>query len=84
MKIRSIVCTVVAGLTINILLVNVVYAYLDPGTGGALIQGILAALATIVVIGKLYWYRLLRFFGIRKSKVDKEQIETSDEQNNSK
>jgi len=84
MRIKSIVATVVLGLIGNILLVNGAYAYLDPGTGSALIQGILAALATIAVVGKLYWYRLLRFFGIRKSKVDKEQIETSDEQNNSK
>ena len=84
MRIKSIVATVVLGLIGNILLVNGAYAYLDPGTSGALIQGILAALATTAVVGKLYWYRLLRFFGFRKSKVDKEQTHTSDKQDNSK
>ena len=82
MRRKSIVVSMVAGLTVNILLVNVAYAYLDPGTGGALIQGILAALAAIVVVGKLYWHRLLRLFGIRKSKSDGEQADTSDKQDN--
>ena len=66
MKTKFIVSTVLAGLVGNLLLVNVAYAYLDPGTGSALLQGLLAALAAIAVIVKLYWYRLLRFFGIRK------------------
>ena len=43
------------------------YAYLDPGTGSALIQGILGALAAIGVVLKLYWHRLLRLLGIRKA-----------------
>ena len=60
------------------------YAYLDPGTGSVLIQGVLAGLAAIVITGKLYWYRLLRLFGIRKSKNDNEQTDTSDKQDDSK
>jgi hypothetical protein len=44
------------------------HAYLDPGTGSALIQGILAAVAAIGVALKLYWHRLLKFLGLRKSK----------------
>lgn len=43
------------------------YAYLDPGTGSALLQGILGAIAAIGVVLKLYWHRLLRLLGIRKS-----------------
>lgn len=43
------------------------FAYLDPGTGSALLQGILGALAAIVVVLKLYWHRLLRLFGLRKN-----------------
>jgi hypothetical protein len=40
------------------------YAYLDPGTGSALLQGVLASLAALVVVGRLYWYRALRFLGL--------------------
>ena len=42
------------------------YAYLDPGSGGALIQAVLGGLAALGVILKLYWYRILRFLGLRK------------------
>lgn len=44
------------------------FAYLDPGTGSAILQGILAAFAALVVTAKLYWHRLLRLFGLRKEK----------------
>ena len=44
------------------------YAYLDPGAGSALIQGILGAVAAIGVALKLYWHRILKFLGLRKSK----------------
>ena len=44
------------------------YAYLDPGAGSALIQGILGAVAAIGVALKLYWYRILKFLGLRNSK----------------
>ncbi|MCX9450331.1 hypothetical protein IG536_16750 [Vibrio cholerae] len=43
------------------------YAYLDPGTGSALLQGIIGAIAAIGVVLKLYWHRLLRMFGLRKT-----------------
>lgn len=41
-------------------------AYLDPGTGSAILQGILGALAALAITLKLYWHKLLRFFGLRK------------------
>jgi hypothetical protein len=44
------------------------FAYLDPGAGSALIQGILGAVAAIGVALKLYWHRILKFLGLRKSK----------------
>ena len=40
------------------------HAYIDPATGSALLQGVLASLAALVVIGKLCWYRALRFLGL--------------------
>jgi len=36
-------------------------AYIDPGTGSALIQGMIAAIAAIGVTAKLYWHRLVAF-----------------------
>ena len=84
MKSKHIVSTIVTGFFVNILLANVAYAYLDPGTGSALIQGVLAALAAIVVTAKLYWHRLLRFFGIRKTKKDPEQSTMQSKKENSK
>jgi hypothetical protein len=42
------------------------YAYLDPGTGSLIIQGIIGGLAAVAVFAKIYWQRLLQFFGLRK------------------
>jgi hypothetical protein len=84
MKKMSIVSIVLTGLVTNQFLVDVAYAYLDPGTGSALLQGVLAALAAIVVAAKLYWHRLLRFFGIRKTKIEPEQTSMQAKQENSK
>lgn len=39
------------------------FAYLDPGTGSALIQGVIAAVAAVGVTVKLYWHRIIGFFG---------------------
>lgn len=41
-------------------------AYLDPGSGSAILQGVLGALAAIALTLKLYWHRLLRLLGLRK------------------
>ena len=41
------------------------YAYLDPGSGSMFLQVLLGGVAGIAVIVKLYWRRLLTFFGIR-------------------
>lgn len=41
-------------------------AYVDPGTGSMLLQGLLAGIAGIVVVLKLYWFRLKHFF-LRKT-----------------
>ena len=38
------------------------FAYLDPGTGGMLIQIILGGLAGLAVAGKLFWHQLKSFF----------------------
>jgi len=44
------------------------HAYLDPGTGSMILQGVIAAFAIVSVVCKIYWNRLLRLFGLRKDK----------------
>lgn len=43
-------------------------AYLDPGTGSIILQGILAAIAAVAVTARFYWHRVLRFFGLGRNK----------------
>ncbi|MDE0779560.1 MAG: hypothetical protein OSB67_02295 [Alphaproteobacteria bacterium] len=38
------------------------YAYIDPGTGGMLLQLLLGGAAGALVIGKLYWLRIKEGF----------------------
>jgi len=42
------------------------YAYIDPGSGSMILQGIFAAVAAIAVTAKLWWHRLLVLLRIRK------------------
>lgn len=42
------------------------FAYIDPGTGSALIQGLIAAIAAIGITAKLYWHRIVNFFSRKK------------------
>ncbi len=39
------------------------YAYIDPGAGGILLQIILGGVAGAIVMGKLFWHRILGLFG---------------------
>jgi hypothetical protein len=38
-------------------------AYLDPGTGSMILQGIIAAIAVAGFTIKSYWYKIRSFFG---------------------
>ena len=38
-------------------------AYLDPGTGSMILQGIIAGLAVVAFTVKSYWYKIRGFFG---------------------
>lgn len=55
-----------------------VFAYLDPGTGSAILQGILGGLAALAVVPKLYWHRFLKLLGIRKSEDSTEEKKAVD------
>ncbi len=59
-----------------------VYAYIDPGTGSLIIQGIIGAIAAIGITLKLYWHKLrVLFSGRTKVRENKEvQHEESEEQ----
>ena len=48
-------------------------AYLDPGTGGMLIQIVLGGVAGLAVAGKLFWHQIKSFF--RFDKGDESDIE---------
>jgi hypothetical protein len=39
-----------------------VYAYLDPGTGSMLIQGLIAGIAAIISFSSIYWQKVKVFF----------------------
>ena len=45
-----------------------VHAYIDPGTGSALIQGVIATVAAVGVAANLYWHRIKSFIGREKDK----------------
>ena len=38
------------------------YAYLDPGTGSMLLQGLIAGLAAIISFLSIYWQKVKAFF----------------------
>ncbi len=66
---RTLLAAILAG---GLLFWTEAHAYLDPGTGSAILQGILGALAALAITIKLYWHRLLRWFGIRRGSPGRE------------
>lgn len=46
-----------------VLLQSESHAYLDPGTGSILIQGLIAGIAATALVVKTYWYRIKSFLG---------------------
>jgi hypothetical protein len=44
------------------------YAYLDPGTGSMILQGIIGAVVGGLIALKLYWARLKDFFAGRRAR----------------
>jgi hypothetical protein len=54
------------GLVIFVVTATPAFAYLDPGSGSAILQGILAAVVAVGITAKLYWHKILVFLKIRK------------------
>jgi hypothetical protein len=53
--------------------VNDALAYLDPGSGGLLLQGLVAGVASAAVMTKLYWRRVKRFLGLGRDEARDER-----------
>jgi len=66
----------VTGAGVAALVTNPAFAYLDPGTGSALIQGLIASIAALGLTLKVYWHRVIGFFGLRRKS---ETVETDEE-----
>ena len=46
-----------------------ILAYIDPGTGSIVLQALIAAVVGAAIAVKLFWHRLLKFFGLRKGEL---------------
>jgi hypothetical protein len=55
------------------------YAYLDPGTGSLLIQGIIAAIAAAGAAARFYWHRIVGLFRGNKPHDEMQQVERTDD-----
>ncbi len=44
-----------------------ILAYIDPGTGSIVLQALIATVVGAGIAVKLFWHRILKFFGLRKS-----------------
>ena len=63
------------GMALTTLLYSVPsYAYLDPGTGSILLQGLIGGIAAGFVVIKIYFHRFLLFFGLRKDLEEKDDV----------
>jgi hypothetical protein len=63
-----------------VLTVQPAWAYLDPGTGSLILQGLTAGVAGVVVVGKLYFARLKTFLpggGRKGSSASIEDVDAS-------
>jgi hypothetical protein len=47
-------------------LINIL-AYIDPGTGSIILQALVASVVGAAIAVKLFWHRILKFLGLRKS-----------------
>ena len=62
--------TTVATLTaICLLMAAPAYAYIDPGTGGMLVQLVTGGVAGLFVLARLYWVRIKDSFRKKDTKV---------------
>ena len=58
------------------------WAYLDPGTGSMILQGLIAGIAVAGFTIKTYWYKLRSFFGKQEpgSLLEEESLDPTEEE----
>ena len=66
----------IMGAGVAAIVTNPAFAYLDPGTGSALVQGLIASIAALGLTLKVYWHRVLGFLGLRRKS---EALETEEQ-----
>lgn len=54
-------------------------AYLDPGTGSIILQGIIGAIAAAATFLKFYWHKVLKILGVKKKIVVDQKKDNKDE-----
>ena len=47
------------------------YAYLDPGTGNMLLQGLIGGIAAVMAFLSIYWQKVKAFFSKEEADTDK-------------
>lgn len=63
----------VAALAIYAASMGSAFAYLDPGTGSIIVQGVIGAIAGGLVVGRMYWAKVKSFFS-RTRAVDSAEL----------
>ena len=51
-----------AALAIYAICIGDAFAYLDPGTGSIIVQGVIGAIAGGLVVGRMYWAKFKSLF----------------------
>ena len=51
------------------------YAYLDPGTGSVLIQGLIGGIAVVMSFISIYWQKVKEFFGKEEANKDADKVD---------
>lgn len=57
------------------------HAYLDPGTGSMILQGIIGAVVGGLIAVKLYWARIKDFFSARRTRRSAESQDRPSDRN---
>ncbi len=65
MTLRRFAAVGAAALGLFLVLTDSAYAYLDPGTGSILLQGLIGAIAAGLAFFKFYWHKLKVILGLQ-------------------
>ncbi len=75
---QKMIATLLGAFTTLLFFMEPAHAYLDPGTGSILLQGLIAAVVGALVTGRLYWSRIKDMFSRKsgeKTQQDKDRID---------